>query len=66
MKKESKVKQAKYVELNLFPEEKVIIRKTLSLQKSWKAILLQTKSMTLTDLFAKTFQISFSQPFPSL
>ena len=46
MKKESKVNQAKYVELNLFPEEKEDHQKNSISQKTWKAILLQTKSMT--------------------
>lgn len=46
MKQDSRANHARYVELNLFPEEKEDYQKDTVSSKTRKTIPLQTKSMT--------------------
>ena len=62
MKKDSKGNQAKYVELNLFPEEIEDYQKDSISSESKENHTSSDKEYDLTDLFP----ISFPQPFPSL
>ena len=53
MKKESKVNQAKYVELNLFPEEKEDHQKNSISSEDMESDTSPDKEYDLTDLFER-------------
>ena len=63
MKKESKVNQAKYVELNLFPEEKEDHQKDSISSEDMESDTSPDKEYDLTDLFERLSQSAFRSRF---
>ena len=63
MKKESKVKQAKYVELNLFPEEKEDHQKDSISSEDMESDTSPDKEYDLTDLFERLSKSAFRSRF---
>ena len=63
MKKESKVNQAKYVELNLFPEEKEDHQKDSISSEDMESETSPDKEYDLTDLFERLSQSAFRSRF---
>ena len=63
MKKESKVNQAKYVELNLFPEEKEDHQKDSISSENMESDTSPDKEYDLTDLFERLSQSAFRSRF---
>ena len=59
MKKDSKGNQAKYVELNLFPEEKEDHQKASISSEDMESDTSPDKEYDLTDLFERLFQCLF-------
>ena len=59
MKKESKVNQAKYVELNLFPEEKEDHQKDPISSEDMESETSPDKEYDLTDLFERLSKSAF-------
>ena len=63
MKKESKVNQAKYVELNLFPEEKEDHQKDSISSEDMESETSPDKEYDLTDLFERLSKSAFRSRF---
>ena len=63
MKKESKVNQAKYVELNLFPEEKEDHQKNSISSEDMESDTSPDKEYDLTDLFERLSKSTFRSRF---
>ena len=63
MKKESKVNQAKYVELNLFPEEKEDHQKDPISSEDMESETSPDKEYDLTDLFERLSKSAFRSRF---
>ena len=63
MKKESKVNQAKYVELNLFPEEKEDHQKDSISSEDMESDTFPDKEYDLTDLFERLSKSTFRSRF---
>ena len=63
MKKESKVNQAKYVELNLFPEEKEDYQKDSISSEDMESDTSPDKEYDLTDLFERLSKSTFRSRF---
>ena len=63
MKKESKVNQAKYVELNLFPEEKEEHQKDSISSENMESDTSPDKEYDLTDLFERLSKSTFRSRF---
>ena len=63
MKKDSKVNQAKYVELNLFPEEKEDYQKDSISSEDMESDTSPDKEYDLTDLFERLSQSAFRSRF---
>ena len=63
MKKESKVNQAKYVELNLFPEEKEEHQKKSISSENMESDTSPDKEYDLTDLFERLSKSTFRSRF---
>ena len=63
MKKESKVNQAKYVELNLFPEEKEDYQKDSISSEDMESDTSPDKEYNLTDLFERLSKSAFRSRF---
>ena len=63
MKKESKVNQAKYVELNLFPEEKEDHQKDSISSEDMESDTSPDKEYDLTDLFERLSKSTFRSRF---
>ena len=63
MKKESKVNQAKYVELNLFPEEKEDHQKDSISSEDMESDTSPDKEYDLTDLFERLSKSAFRSRF---